>query len=435
MVHDSRRSLLRSLLRTLRKYRESVLHHARGTVRFSCRVLHRFREYNCFVRASGLAYSSLLALVPLAALVLSIFTLFGSYESITQQVQNFLVHTLVPTKQDMIISALNEFTANSRTLGALGLFLFLFTSVFMLMNIENNFNQIWGCPSTRGIVGRFSSYTSILVAGSILIAASFSVTQAALSYFSISEISQLAALHRLLIKILPTLFIWLTFFLMITVVPSARVRFPSALLGSFVGALLWDLARFFFSLWVNTSVRISVIYGSLAMIPLFLIWLFIAWLIILLSLVIAYVHQYHKQRWTGTLLRQTDCRQDLLVGLEVFLAICRTHWQGEPPPSLEGLAERLSLPDSRVRLAIEKLQEPPLIHPTGISTIGYIPAQSLERLPVQKVLSAVLGKEPTPPPAQEANPAIRLSRDFTHRGLDYFDDTTMADILNQEDPG
>ncbi len=399
--------------------------------RFCLGVVNLFVKTNCVVRASGLAYSSLLALVPLAALLLSIFTFFGSYESVAQNIQDFLIHTLVPAKQEDILSLFYEFTSNTRALGALGLLLFLLTSVFMLNTIESNFNQIWGCPSNRGIVGRFTSYTSILVTGSILIAASFSVSQAFLRYFSLSEISQLATLYQLLLKILPTLFIALTFFLMNTVIPSARVQFSSALTGAFAGAVFWEIAKIIFGAWANSSVRFSVIYGSLALIPIFLIWLYIAWSIILLSLVITYVHQYQNQGWTGALGQETNCRQDLLVGLEVFLSICRSHRDGEAPPAQKDLASQLSLPAGQIAPTLDLLNKKSLIHRAGENGDRYVPAQTLENLPVSRVIQALLGDEPELPSGMTESRAFRISRDFSRHGLQQFDDRTLADILRE----
>jgi membrane protein len=58
-------------------------------------------------------------------------------------------------------------------------------------------------------------------------------------------------------------------------------RWRDALFGGFIAALLFDIAKYGFTYYVRYFPSYELIYGTLAIIPLFLVWLYISWLIIL----------------------------------------------------------------------------------------------------------------------------------------------------------
>ena len=73
---------------------------------------------------------------------------------------------------------------------------------------------------------------------------------------------------------------FLAFLVAYTVVPYTRVRFKSAVIGAAISAVLFEVAKYLFANSVGQSVRYSTIYGSLAVIPIFLIWLYITWIVV-----------------------------------------------------------------------------------------------------------------------------------------------------------
>lgn len=372
--------------------------------------------------------------MPLAALVFSLFTAFGPFDNLIHSLQNFLVQALVPTQQEIILEALAGFTQNAKALGALGLLFFLITAIFLFNTIENNFSQIWGCPPAKGILSRFTTYTSVLVVGSILVAASFSLTRAFLGFFGIEEITELGGIVRSLLTILPTLFMALTFFLMIVILPSARVNLSSALTGALTGAVLWESAKFLFGTWANSSVRNSIIYGSLALIPIFLLWLYIGWLIILLSLVITRVHQYRRYHWLGSLSAELTSRESLFWGLEIFLIISQAHSGGKRPPSLNDLAVETSLPPDQLRGLIKRLEEGPLIYPVetaGSRNMGYLPARDTHEMKAREVAEILQGGPPQISEGLLSTQASELCRRIIEEGTRSVD-ISIADVLQKK---
>ena len=102
--------------------------------------------------ASGLAFASLLALVPISALLFSLFSGFGAFTSIVESIQAFLIRILVPTQQEEILTYVSRVVENTSGLGVFGLVFFLITSVFLLAGIQRTFDLVWGTVSKRNAV-------------------------------------------------------------------------------------------------------------------------------------------------------------------------------------------------------------------------------------------------------------------------------------------
>ena len=151
----------------------------RGAVRFLQFVqatwgqLHRDKV---IIRASGLAYASLLAAVPLVAVAFALFSAFGAFDDVKQKVQDFLFTQFLPASQDDILEYFNQFAEGASKLGLIGFLFLVLASILLLDNIESNFNQIWHVTSRRRFVAKITSYTSVLTFGALLIGASITMS-------------------------------------------------------------------------------------------------------------------------------------------------------------------------------------------------------------------------------------------------------------------
>jgi len=75
---------------------------------------------------------------------------------------------------------------------------------------------------------------------------------------------------------------WFAFTLMFWLVTNRRVHLTHAMVGAFLSALLFALAKKAFVAFVATA-SFNVIYGALASVPIFLFWLYLVWTVILLG--------------------------------------------------------------------------------------------------------------------------------------------------------
>jgi membrane protein len=89
-----------------------------------------------------------------------------------------------------------------------------------------------------------------------------------------------------ILAIAPTLFEVAAFMLMYVVVPNHRVRWRHALIGSVVAAILFEVAKRGFAWFVLSFATYRVIYGALAVLPMFLVWIYLSWMVVLLGAVV-----------------------------------------------------------------------------------------------------------------------------------------------------
>ncbi len=115
-------------------------------------------------------------LVPLSALVFSLLTAFGAFDRLKDSIRTLVFQQLLPMHQNDIIEYINIFIDNTKTLGVVGLLLFTLTSVFLISNIQGNFNDIWYVRNKKSFFGKFSVYISIIIISTLLTGSGFALT-------------------------------------------------------------------------------------------------------------------------------------------------------------------------------------------------------------------------------------------------------------------
>jgi len=348
------------------------------------------------IRASGLAYSSLLATVPLVAVVIGLLSAFGALEDIRERLQEELITRLLPSNHDQLAALLDQFLAGASKVGLVGFVFLILTSIILLDAVESSFNQIWKVSTHRRLINKVTAYTSVLVFGSLFIGASLSIS---------ARLKAALILHgpaldpgivtRLQSLVFPFLLSLLAFLLMYLVIPFTRVRLSSACIGAVVGSLLWEVAKSLFASSIGSSVRYSTLYGSLAAIPIFLIWLNITWIIVLLGLEIAYTHQHRHALLRESRWRRAGSGERLALALKVYAALARAFDRGEPPPRDDELAESFGAPLDAVQRALGRFEAAGLVRRAvaGSDEEGLVPARPLDRVTVAGVLSTLLEGE------------------------------------------
>ncbi len=396
------------------------------------------------IRASGLAFASLLAAVPLVAVLFSLFSAFGALDELKARVQELLFAQLLPTRQGEIVAYLNEFTENAGRLGLTG-FLFLVASALLLLDgIESNFNDIWHARNRRRLVSKLTAYTSVLVFGTLFLGASLSLSARVKTLFFTGGILDRALLERGLVRrtldaSLPLALTVAGFLLIYLIVPYARVRLRSAALGAVAAGLLWEVAKHVFANSVGQSVRYSTIYGSLAAFPIFLVWLYVTWVLVLLGLEIAFTHQHFAALERRLAAGGEKVPDPLTLGLRLFALIARRFEQGESPPTNAEVAESSFASLEAVDGCTERWLAAGLLRRTGEANGeaggGLLPARPLAQIQVAEVTAALLAQGGAPPVAEPLDREVdALVRTYRAAGRDALAGRTVQDLLDATRP-
>lgn len=248
---------------------------------FTLDVLGRVGRERGLRTAASLAFTTLLALVPLLTVVLSVLSMFPLFDEWREAIEHFLYDNFVPAAGDTISQYLHEFSSQAGRLTAIGLIFLFLSALLLLATIEDAFNDIFRVHSGRSFLQRIVVYWAMITLGPLFMVASLSVTSYLLSLPIISATAVGASFDQLLLWALPPLFELLAFLLMYAIIPNRPIKASHALIGALVATLLFEVAKRGFVVYMGNVTTYQVLYGALGVIPVFLIWLYISWLVTL----------------------------------------------------------------------------------------------------------------------------------------------------------
>jgi membrane protein len=237
--------------------------------------------------ASSLAFSTVLAIVPLLAVVLSLFTAFPLFKEYSDALQDFLINSLMPPAvSDNIMKYLNEFAGQASRLTAIGGGFLVLTVMVLIMSVESALNDIWHVSRQRAISQRILVYWALISVGPILTGASLWTT-GFLAQESLGLVSNMPALTELALQCIQFILSVLSFAAIFLIVPNCKVKSRDALLGGFITAVILQGMKYSFAYYISQFPTYTVIYGAFAALPVFLIWVYLSWLGILLGAICA----------------------------------------------------------------------------------------------------------------------------------------------------
>lgn len=317
---------------------------------FRC-LIHMFNEFvqdEGLLRASGLAYVCLLGLIPLLAVGFSIFSSFGAFAQFQDNLRNFLLNHLIPSSTDQVIEYINKFIENTKTLNLINIVSLLIVAVFIFNSIEGAFNRIWEVQKQRSIIIKFVVFSVVLVWGPVLIGASIYIGGKIKATLHIAERlnEKISFLNHFFLVLLPVLLNSVALFIAYLVIPNTKVKVIPALVAGIIAGILFEFAKSGFNIYVARMITYKTLYGSLALIPFFLVWLYVSWLIVLFGAEIAFTLQNLDALMAERILSQPMAnRTRLLISLKILKDATQKLDSGETL-NLGKLAELLKIPFS-----------------------------------------------------------------------------------------
>lgn len=246
----------------------------------------RFREARLGMSASSLTFTTVLALVPLFTMGLAIFTAFPVFAKVQDQLQQWLVQSLVPESiARQVLGSLTQFSRKASRLGAVGFVAVLLTSLALMVTIERTLGQIWRVSDQRALPQKVLLYWAALTLGPLMLGASLAIT----SYLvSASEgVGVLPNDLRLVLDAVEFALLAVCASGVYFYVPNTRVHWHHALAGGLVAAVGIELGKKLLTLYLAQMPTYSAIYGAFAAVPILLVWIYMAWIIVLVGAVVA----------------------------------------------------------------------------------------------------------------------------------------------------
>jgi len=313
---------------------------------FSRHLWQHFREDRSFESAGALAYTSLLALVPLMAVMFGVISAFPVFDRWADEVEAYIFANFVPAAGDVIQAYISEFVDRTAGLTGAGTVFLIATAILLMSTIERSLNRIWRVRTQRRPANRLVIYWAVLTLGPLLVGASLALT----SYFAAlpllaPEIVR-GMLQDLMLKLAPFLVALIGFTLVFIVVPNRRVRWHHALAGAALSALMFELAKAGFVLYVTNFPTYERLYGALATVPLFLVWIYLSWVVVLLGASVAAAlttFNYRRAEW------RWSPRHELLLAIRLLGHFWQAQRRGDALSTGELLSRESAATDGQLR--------------------------------------------------------------------------------------
>jgi membrane protein len=467
MTHDSSRferlrATLRDLLEEslfLRGVKASRWH---GFVHFWILVWRSFVRNRCPIRASALAYATLLALIPMLAVVVSISSSFLKQEGeerIDQFIMKFVASVIPPSAitnnaaadadmfwefdmpgQTNLVAAspaavdgsvgistnaanletgsspelpafvkdrqavaarkaiartIHQFIQNTQSgaLGVTGSVLLIFAAISMLSRIETTFNDIWGVARGRSWFMRIVLYWGVLSLAPMLLIVAFGLATGPHLESTRKLISTLPFVGTFFLNIgfqmLPVVVLCFAFAAFYMLIPNTKVHWGAALAGGLAGGLLLHANNVVSVLYVSRVVSNSKIYGSLGLVPVFMIGLYFSWLILLFGAQVAYAYQNRASYLEERLAEAINQRGREFVALRIMTLVGQRYLHGELPPSVVEMSRSLCVPTRLIQQLMQTLVAARLVVETSGAEGAYLPARPMEAITCHDILLAM----------------------------------------------
>ena len=359
--------------------------------------LRGFIRDNCLLRASALTYYTLLSIGPVAAMAFGIAKGFG--------MQSFLQNQLIknfPGQQTFVrqvIQWAETLLANtsSGVITGIGVIILFYAVIKILSHIEHTINEIWEVSHVRSWRRKLSNYLSFILIAPILLILSSSVpvfitTQLVLITKKITVLGDLSPLITRTVQMIPYGLFVIIFTFIYLLFPNTRVRWQSALLAGLLSGTLYILTQ---NLYIHFQIAVTLqnpIYGSLAALPLLLIWLHLGWVILLLGAEFSFAHQnVELYEFEPDLLKISPYLMRLL-SLQIALLLARCFVDGSQPYTAAAIAQKLQIPIRLVQRILQKLVGSGLVvdlQKDKYTEPTYLPASDINRWTITFVTDAL----------------------------------------------
>ena len=393
--------------------------------------------------AAALTYSTLLAIVPIMAVVFAIARGFGYNKYIETWFREAL--SSQPQVAEAIIGFVNSYLVHTKSgifLG-IGLLFMLWTVIMLISNIEKAFNDIWQVSTPRSIFRTITDYMAMFLLAPIIIVVTSGISIMMATFANgIGETLIVGPTLRFFLRLLPYIIMSGVFIALYVFMPNTKVKIRSAIIpGILAGVAMQGLQLVYIhsQIWVTGY---NAIYGSFAALPLFMLWVQISWTICLFGAELAYTNQNLEKFAFRASTDDLSHRYRLLLSAYLMTLICRRFEEGKKPYTALELKLETNIPIRITHDLLENLTRVHLLSEMTNDEKGteavYQPAESTARLSVGMMIDRLEaeGKWKLMPDLQlfksdELMKAIRQRKDYLQKQRDilFKDIPSVNDLL------
>ncbi len=241
-------------------------------------AMRLYRDH-CAQIAASLTYTSLLAFVPFLIVGFAILREFPLFPELVNSLQIVILQVFTPDTGEDVKLYIQDIVNKGTQLPVFSFFVLIITAVMMLYTVDDTLNRIWRVDYKRRTLFSFTVYLTVVLSGPLLLGSSLAITTYLVSYSLAMDDS--TGMNWL--ASVPWLVTFIAFTSVYRWVPNTHVHWKYAVSGGLVAMLLFELAKWGFAIYIKWVPTYGLLYGTLAAIPLTLVWIYISWLVVLVG--------------------------------------------------------------------------------------------------------------------------------------------------------
>ena len=362
-------------------------------LKITIQTIKCFIKDRVWIRAAALAYTTLFSIIPILALLFAIAKGFGFSNLMERLLRGNAVEN---NTVDMVMTFIDNYLeyAKSGVFIGIGIAMLLWAIINLADSIESNMNAIWEVKKPRSYFRKLTDYLALFIAFPLVI-----ILYATISIFMTTVYQQLTEFYiissfvHICIKLAPYVLSGLIMTVLFIFIPNTKVRFRNAFIPGMITGFLFQA---FLYIYIQIQMSVSsynAIYGSFAIIPMFMLWANISWSIILFGVEMSYVSQNIEQYNFGQEVDNVSRRYHDFFCVVVMSLICKRFEQGGQPYTANELSDDGQIPIRMTNRLLDELEEVGLIY--GFSadakseTEHFLPAIDINQLSVARLLATI----------------------------------------------
>ncbi len=367
------------------------------TLRIIILTVRGFDQDQCLLRASALTFYTILSIPSVVAMFFGIAKGFGFEKRLEQRLfENFPGQEEILTSVISFSNSLLEQTRGGLIAG-IGVVVLFWSVLKVLGHIENALNNIWEIKESRSWGRKISDYLSVMLIAPVLILMSGSITVFITT--QITEITKKVALLGMLspfiffsFNLIPFILIWVLFTVIYVLMPNTKVNLKSGILAGIIAGTIYQIFQGVYIDFQIGVARYNAIYGSIAALPLFLMWVQISWWIVLFGAELSFASQnVNTYEYEPDSLKISPAFKKLL-SLQVSHALIHNFRDGKTPLTDIEISERLDVPIRLLHRILHDLVTAGLFVETRTNMdkqFGYQPARDINGMSIRSILEAL----------------------------------------------
>ena len=354
--------------------------------------IKEFTERRIVNKASALTYNTLLASIPILAILFAIARGFGFANLLEDQFRSGLEGQALTA--ETILSFIDSYLSHAKSgvFIGVGLIMLFYTVLLLTYNMERTFNSIWQVKKPRSLYRKMTDYFSMLLLLPLLILLSSGISIFMSTFLkNIEEFVLLAPIVKFLVRLTPFVLTWGMFTALYIFMPNTKVKLKYAVLPGILAGSAFQVFQYIYigsQIWVS---RYNAIYGSFAAIPMFLLWTQISWSICLYGAQLCYVAQNLRNFSFSKETENISRRYHDFLCILIMSLICKRFQTDLPPYTAESLSDEHKIPIRLTTTILYELQDLHMIYDTPVEDdeeeMAYLPSVDINRMNVAMLLS------------------------------------------------